>query len=243
MESVDGRGFEMSMLERTQGGDEPTVRLVKVESKGSTGRPTRRRPTWIVLSVALAVLAVAVSGGGVYVWQHAQAQDARASLTAANRTLASTQAALALQNATVRAQAGRIEAMQRQATAYRGQVRRLQGRVGSLQDQIGSLQNQTAAPTAACTEAAILPAVRAANLISPPMTIASVLISECQGGYARVDATAGNVPPGTQMETEQVFLKDSGGVWRVIDSGTGITCGESDLQPETKLACSALGLT
>jgi hypothetical protein len=100
---------------------------------------------------------------------------------------------------------------------------------------------RTYAP-APCDPAAMLPVVREQVPIGPPMTIASVQVDVCRNGYARVYAKTGNVPPGTSMETEQVFLRDISGTWVVLTSGTGVGCGDADITPDLKAACVAFGL-
>ncbi len=97
----------------------------------------------------------------------------------------------------------------------------------------------TNAIPAPCTTATLEPVVAAA-LDSGIVTVASVTISECRNGYARVFAHA--VQPNN--ESEQVFLHSVGGRWTYLTSGTGITCeSETDFRPaELEDACLALGL-
>jgi hypothetical protein len=91
----------------------------------------------------------------------------------------------------------------------------------------------------------MLPVIRAQVLIAKEAGVffASVDILECQKGYARVGAIISNPPPGTHLEpSEQVFLKDVGGRWTVLSSGSGIFCLPPYAPAEMKDACDALGL-
>jgi hypothetical protein len=99
------------------------------------------------------------------------------------------------------------------------------------------------APAAACDSAAMLVAIRDDVEIAPPLTWESVDIKQCQNGYARVLAHAGNVPPGTALDEEQVFLRDLDGSWEVITSGSGIACSDEDRSSELEEACEGLGLS
>jgi hypothetical protein len=101
----------------------------------------------------------------------------------------------------------------------------------------------SAASTANCTSAAILPTLRAEFTVE----IVGVDIRECQNGYARVfaqpDQSTCGQTGGSCYENEQVFLRDDGGSWVYITSGTGIACTDPDLRPpELETACVALGL-
>ena len=44
------------------------------------------------------------------------------------------------------------------------------------------------------------------------------------------------------MDTEQVFLRADGENWTYLTSGTGISCTDTDLEPDLASACEALGL-
>jgi hypothetical protein len=96
---------------------------------------------------------------------------------------------------------------------------------------------------ASCDPAAMLLAIREEIEIGPPMIWESVTIKQCRNGYARVLAHPGNVPPGTALDDEQVFLRDVDGSWEVITSGSGIACSDEDRLPELKEACEGLGLS
>jgi len=102
----------------------------------------------------------------------------------------------------------------------------------------------TAAP---CEPDAMLPVIRAQVLIAKEAGVffASVDIIECQKGYARVGAIISNPnpTPGTHLQpSEQVFLKDVGGRWTVLSSGSGIFCLPPYVPAGMKEACDALGL-
>lgn len=104
----------------------------------------------------------------------------------------------------------------------------------------------TATPTAApCDPVAMLPVIREEVDIGVEGVFwESVEIQNCQNGYVRVLAFwGGTPPPGSSLEaSEQVFLRDVGGMWNVLTSGSGITCSDTDLPPELEEACRALGL-
>jgi hypothetical protein len=100
---------------------------------------------------------------------------------------------------------------------------------------------------APCDPEAMLPVI--AEAIDPRSDLGrfwdSVDIKECQNRYARVFAvTAGPPPPpGTQLEgSEQVFLQDVGGEWKMLSSGSGLDCYPGSMPPDLKDACEALGL-
>lgn len=102
---------------------------------------------------------------------------------------------------------------------------------------------QPKAPAAeSCDGEAMLSAIQEEVEIAPPMTWESVAVKQCRNGYARVLARPGNIPEGQNIEDgEQVFLKESGGAWEVIASGSGIACSDSDRSAELAEACVALG--
>ena len=101
----------------------------------------------------------------------------------------------------------------------------------------------TAAP---CEPDAMLPVIRAQVPIGTPgVFFDSVDILECQMGYARAAAIISNPnpTPGTHLEpSEQVFLRDAGGRWTVLSSGSGIFCLPPFTPAAMKDACDALGL-
>jgi hypothetical protein len=100
---------------------------------------------------------------------------------------------------------------------------------------------------APCDPQAMLPVISEA--IDPRSDLGrfweSVEIKECQNGYARVFAVTGGppTPPGTQLEgSEQVFLQEIGGEWKMLSSGSGLDCYPGSMPPDLKDACEALGL-
>jgi hypothetical protein len=110
--------------------------------------------------------------------------------------------------------------------------------VGSQRDaQAPVTQTKSGAGLAAalCESSAILPVVRE---IAPDI-IVGVDIQQCQNSYARVFATPVDL---NRYESEQVFLKDEEGSWKVLSYGTGISCQDPDLLDELIPACEALGL-
>ncbi len=103
---------------------------------------------------------------------------------------------------------------------------------------------ETPAP-APCDPEAMLPVIsEAIEIPYTGMFWDSVDIAGCQNGYARVVAiTGGTPPPGTQLEgSEQVFLQDVGGEWKMLSSGSGLDCYPGSMPPDLKEACEALGL-
>lgn len=68
--------------------------------------------------------------------------------------------------------------------------------------------------------------------------IEEIEITNCEQGHARVII----IPVEPNFESEQVFMRKVGGLWEIIDFGTGITCGDDDLDPDMAAACEALGL-
>jgi hypothetical protein len=108
----------------------------------------------------------------------------------------------------------------------------------STADTETSPSSSPTAGAAPCTSEAILPVVQEA-LDSPDIAVASVDVTDCQNGYARAIA----VPTGANQQSEQVFLRDDGGAWAVVDYGTGIDCADpASLNEADRAACEALGL-
>jgi len=112
----------------------------------------------------------------------------------------------------------------------------------------GDQEQLPGTPAAAlCDPQAMLPVISEA--IEPRSDLGrfwdSVDIKECQNGYARVFAVTGGPPPppGTQLEgSEQVFLQNVGGEWKMLSSGSGLDCHPGSMPPDMKDACEALGL-
>jgi hypothetical protein len=101
---------------------------------------------------------------------------------------------------------------------------------------------------AACDENAMLAVVTAALPLPPPDRIVTLHIQQCRNGYARVFAVPSNVrcgqPGDSCYNNEQVFLKDVGGNWTYLDSGSGIDCADPHGIPAIDAAaCRALGLS
>lgn len=95
-----------------------------------------------------------------------------------------------------------------------------------------------------CDESAIYAAVLADLHRSPQVTITGVVVGRCGGGYARVsvipDQSGCGRAGGSCFDAEQVFLREVDGAWKVIASGTGITCVDTDLTVDLRAACAAL---
>lgn len=186
-----------------------------------------------MMGLAAAVF-VAVAVGGVFTWQHAQVRER-------DHLLATTQqerdqARLLVES--LEADASRSDA---QIQTLETNVVELTARVDKLRSRVDRLQGQSAVPLV-CTASDLLSAVRAQVDIAEPMVFDAVSIQECGGGYARVYAQPGNVPAGSNVDSEQVFLRYEQHEWIVIASGTGITCSDQDLSGDVEQACAALGL-
>jgi hypothetical protein len=87
-----------------------------------------------------------------------------------------------------------------------------------------------------------------ANLFpqNPRWHILDVQIAECRGEYVRLFAIADQSVCPTDgvscLENEQVFLQDVSGAWTYLDSGTGLSCKETQFMSEAIVAaCGALG--
>ena len=194
---------------------------------GSPGRT-------VAIATVFALLVAAVAGAVVYVWQHEQVGDRDALL------------AVALQQrdeARREAEASRTDADRSGAEiiALQAEVARLRSRVERLRSTVDE-PGGAVAPLA-CDASDILAAIRAQVPIGAPMVWDSVTIQACRGDYAFVLAHPGNVPAGTNVEeSEQVFLRNDGGEWVVVASGTGISCSDVDITLGLEQACSELGL-
>ncbi len=102
-------------------------------------------------------------------------------------------------------------------------------------------------PAAACSTEAILPVLQSLFPDNDMWNIVDVEIADCRNGYARVfavpDVSSCADPDVPCLESEQVYLRDDGGAWVYVDSGTGVECANPEgLLPETLEACEALGL-
>jgi hypothetical protein len=99
-----------------------------------------------------------------------------------------------------------------------------------------------------CEPEAFLPVVgRALDNEVRKLRIVDVRVQRCQTGYAQVFAVPAQsvCQPGVGYcyETEQVFLGWKEDTWRVLFSGTGITCEEPGFETveEVALVCKKLG--
>jgi hypothetical protein len=70
--------------------------------------------------------------------------------------------------------------------------------------------------------------------------LGGVDVDRCQNGFARFFGMP--IDP-ERFETEQFFTRWDSGVWSLVDSGTGLTCGDPANAPELVEACAALGLS
>jgi hypothetical protein len=130
--------------------------------------------------------------------------------------------------------------------SYVGEVSQPEGARAEMPKQ--NLKQPAEAQAAApCDPKAMLPVI--ADAIDPRSDLGrfweKVDIAECRNGYAWVTAITGGPPPPppTQLEgSEQVILKDMGGAWTYLMSGSGMDCVGLPLAPDNKAACDALGL-
>ena len=81
---------------------------------------------------------------------------------------------------------------------------------------------------------------------APKLRIVRADVERCRNGYAQVfavpDQSVCDPGVGYCYETEQVFFRWTGGVWRIAFTGTGISCeGGSETRPVIVRACRALG--
>jgi hypothetical protein len=191
--------------------------------------PVRPAPARRAAGIAL-VVALLAATAGVFAWEQGRIRD-RDEATAT---------ALAERDAARSAAAG----LEAQVASLQAEVGGLQGTIARLRDRVAELERQLAAPPAApCDPQAMLAVVRREVPIGAGLLWESVEILECRNGYARVYAQAATTPGGEPIEdAEQVFLKDVEGTWRVITSGTGISCADPDLTGDLRRACRALGL-
>jgi hypothetical protein len=65
-------------------------------------------------------------------------------------------------------------------------------------------------------------------------------VDRCQNGYARFFGLP--IDP-DRFESEQFFARWESGVWLVVDSGTGLSCGDPGNLPDLVEACDALDLS
>jgi hypothetical protein len=179
-------------------------------------RPRRGRTSTrtIVFATIFAIGLAGLTGVAVYIWQHGQTQDKEAALS------------LAIEQRDEARQAA--ETSKAAARSERAQIRALEAQVTGLQGRVERLRNAYAASASLVYRASdILAAVRAQVPIAEPMVWDSVSILVCGRGYASVLAHPGNIPAGSNVEdSEQVFLRNRGGEWTVIASGTGISPSE-----------------
>jgi hypothetical protein len=88
----------------------------------------------------------------------------------------------------------------------------------------------TAAPEAPCGPTDFLPVLKEAfDGQAPKLRVVRARVERCRKGYAQVfavpDMSVCEPGVGYCYETEQVFLEWRGDRWRILTSGTGISCG------------------
>ena len=225
----------MSMSERSPGYEDDgraassSGSPIQLSAPRHGGAGSRRRTA--VLMVVIVMVAMAVSGGAVFWWQHQQARDRSAALATAHQETDLARGQAAGLRTEVQTLTGKVDELDRTVDTMRAQADRLRSRVKELQGQL-------AAPTAACTSAAILPVIQA----EMGSTFGSISIQECQNGYAHLSALVADPQPGMESG-EQVFMKAVGEDWQILVTGTGTDCQPPFLPPELETACTALGLT
>lgn len=106
----------------------------------------------------------------------------------------------------------------------------------------GSSRADGVAGGASCAPDAFLPLLEGFDNPDLELIIDDVDVANCRNGYARVYAIPRENPTGhPQHESEQVFLRDVGGTWEVVESGTGISCSDRDLSSQLLQVCDGLG--
>jgi hypothetical protein len=113
----------------------------------------------------------------------------------------------------------------------------------------GGTTKQTGGPGASCDPQAFLPILRGAiNNPTQELRIVEARVKLCRNGYAQVFAVPDRSvcqPGGSHCyDIEQVFFHMVDGKWRILTSGTGLSCEGGALAGEgAKLreACRALG--
>ncbi len=101
----------------------------------------------------------------------------------------------------------------------------------------------TSVVAASCDEASLYAAVKALFPDEPLWKPTGVIVDACRGGYAQVVAIADQSTCPTVgvecYENQPIWLQDVGGVWTMLDSGTGISCSPGETDPPIEPACAA----
>ena len=114
----------------------------------------------------------------------------------------------------------------------------------------GSADDSTAPATtpvaSACAPEAFLPVLGAAmDNPAEELRVVRVDVDRCSGGYAQVIAVPDTTvcKPGIEhcYDSVHVWLHDVDGTWTILDSGTGISCEDTEISPTLLPACKALG--
>lgn len=105
---------------------------------------------------------------------------------------------------------------------------------------------QGATSPANCDPQAFLPILRSAiDNQAKELRIVEARVRRCRNGYAQVFAVPDRsvCKPGVRhcYDTEQVFFGRVDGRWRILASGTGLSCQDAGLGPKLRQACRALG--
>ena len=99
---------------------------------------------------------------------------------------------------------------------------------------------------AACAPEAFLPVLGAAmDNPAEELRVVRVNVDRCRGGYAQVVAVPDTTvcKPGIEhcYDSVRVWLHRVDGEWQILDSGTGISCDDTEISPTLLPACKALG--
>lgn len=113
----------------------------------------------------------------------------------------------------------------------------------------GGATKQTETSGASCDPQRFLPILRdAIDNQAKELRIVEARVRRCRNGYAQVFAVPDRsvCQPGVRhcYDTEQVFFRLVNGEWRILTSGTALSCEEGGLAGEGKKlreACRALG--
>jgi hypothetical protein len=113
-------------------------------------------------------------------------------------------------------------------------------------DSAAPTSTSTSPAASACEPQAFLPVLKAAfDNTAEELRVVRVDVRRCRNGYAQVVAVPDTsvCKPGIEhcYDSVQVWLRLDDGEWKILNSGTGISCEDTDLSPTLRPACRALG--
>jgi hypothetical protein len=113
--------------------------------------------------------------------------------------------------------------------------------------ETSTTETSTTAAEAPCSPADFLPVVKQQlDRDTDKLRIVRADVVRCRNDYARVSAVPDmSVCPPNCYDTAEVYLRWTGGRWRILDVGTGISCEDTTSLPplpaQIRRACRALG--